>query len=61
MVIADIPAGVLDVPDIGVTLRTLLGAAAEASKLNRRRTWKVRYKQVIIGSIRIKLPESCQV
>lgn len=40
---------------IGLTLRTLLATAAEANLLTggRRRRWRLSYKEVIIGSIRI--------
>lgn len=59
MVTFDAEAGTIDVPDIGITLRTLLSVAAQGYKVNPRRTWKVRYKEVIIGSIRIKKPVEC--
>lgn len=45
---------VLEVEDIGVTLRTLLGFAAEGFKHNPKRVWKVRYKDTIIGSVRLR-------
>lgn len=47
--------GTVDVPDLGVTLRTILGAAAKCDP--KRRVWKVTYKEVEIGSIRIKSSE----
>lgn len=54
MVTTDIENAVLDVPDLGVTLRTLLACAAKGAKTNHKRSWKIRYKMVIIGSVRIK-------
>ncbi len=47
--------GIIIVPHLGITLRTLLAAADTASKLegNERRNWRFNYKGVIIGSIRI--------
>jgi len=54
MVLTDTTATTLTVPDIGVTLRTLLACAAKGYKTNRKRTWKVMYKNVVIGSVRIK-------
>jgi hypothetical protein len=44
----------LTIPDIGVTLRTLLAVAGNAQKATKRRTWKIVYKSVVIGSIRVK-------
>lgn len=47
----------LTVPDIGVTLRTLLACAAEGYKTTPKRVWKVLYgveHPVVIGSVRIK-------
>lgn len=44
----------LIVPHIGLTLRVLLAVAAEGYKLNPRRTWKIVYKDTVIGSVRIK-------
>lgn len=51
-VTVDTHEGVMDVPHIGITLRTLLAVAANTKV--RRRVWKVRYKGTIIGSVRIK-------
>lgn len=51
-VLTDPENGVLYVSHIGFTLRVLLAAAANAG--TNRRTWKISYKGVIIGSIRIK-------
>ena len=45
----------LEVPHLGITLRTLLAVAAEASKQRPlKRKWVIRYKTAEIGSIRIK-------
>lgn len=44
----------LSVPDIGVTLRTLLAVASKAQTTTKRRTWNIVYKDVVIGSVRIK-------
>lgn len=44
----------LVVPHIGLTLRVLLAVAAEGYKQNPRRTWKIVYKDTVIGSVRIK-------
>ena len=43
------------VPHIGITLRVLLSAAAEASleEGKHRRKWRLSYQNVIIGSVRI--------
>lgn len=54
MVTIDAPNAMLIVPDCGVTLRTLLACAAQGAKTNRKRVWKVQYKDTVIGSVRIK-------
>ena len=51
-VTVDTAEGVMDIPHIGITLRTLLAVAANTKV--RRRVWKVRYKGTVIGSVRIK-------
>ena len=57
MVTIDTENGTLKIPDIGVTLRTLLAAAATGAKTRPKRVWKVIYGDgnVMIGSVRIKL------
>ena len=50
----DVAEATLDIPDIGVTIRTLLACASEGYKLNPKRVWKIRYKNTIVGSVRIK-------
>lgn len=42
------------VPDLGVTLRTLLGVAAQGYKETGRRRWSIRYKGALIGSLQVK-------
>ena len=44
----------LHIPHIGITYRVLLAAAADGYKQNPRRTWKIVYGTVVIGSVRIK-------
>ena len=44
--------GILYVPHTGYTLRVLLAAAASTGI--DRRVWKISYKGIIIGSIRIR-------
>jgi hypothetical protein len=55
MITVDPTMEIIDVEDIGVTLRTLLAVAARAAKERPKRTWKIRYKKAILGSIRVKL------
>ena len=57
MITACIDEATLDVPDMGVTLRSLLACAAKGYEENNKRTWKIRYKSVIIGSVRVKSKE----
>jgi hypothetical protein len=52
LVLVDAETAVLYVPHIGITLRTLLATAALTGI--DKRNWKISYKGVIIGSIRIK-------
>lgn len=54
MVVVNNDEATLDVPDLGVTIRTLLACAAKGYKNNPKRVWKLRYKAVIIGSVRLK-------
>lgn len=54
MVAIDAENGTLTVPDIGVTLRTLLACAATGAKTRPKRVWKILYGTVVIGSVRIK-------
>lgn len=50
----NVDEGVLTIPDLGVTLRTLLAVASNGYSLSGRRTWKIDYKSVVIGSVRVK-------
>jgi len=42
------------IPDLGVTMRTMLAAAASGMERTNRRSWNVRYKEVVIGRVRVK-------
>ena len=54
-VIADYEKGELEVPHLGVTLRTLLAAAFNAAKQRPlKRVWILRYKTAEIGRIKIQ-------
>jgi hypothetical protein len=44
----------LSVPDLGVTLRTLLAVAAQGYDDTGRRAWTVRFKGAKIGTIQVK-------
>ena len=61
MINIDSEQGILDIPDLGVTLRTMLGCAVTGYKSNPKRTWKLKYKGVVIGSVRIKTDGSLRV
>jgi len=50
----------LETPDLGVTMRTLLAAAATGAKRTGRRAWTVRYKSAVIGSVRVRLTSERQ-
>lgn len=39
--------------DLGVTMRTLLAVGAKGYEETQRRTWKIVYKNVIIGEVRV--------
>lgn len=51
---ADIENNTLQVPDLGVTLRTLMACAASGYEVSKKRQWKLLYKGAIIGSVKIK-------
>lgn len=55
MIIPDSKEFTLDIPHLGITMRSILGAAAAAAKemSTYRRRWKLKYKDVIIGSIQL--------
>ncbi len=42
------------IPDLGVTMRTMLAAAAAGMERTNRRSWNIRYKEVVIGRVRVK-------
>ena len=51
----DIENKIVDVPDLGATLRRIFSAADTAAKTlpKYHRKWKVRYKDVIIGEFQL--------
>ena len=51
---ADTENNTLQVPDLGVTLRTLMACAARGYEVSKKRQWKLLYKGAIIGSVKIK-------
>lgn len=54
MITVNTVEAILGIPDIGVTVRSLLGAAAEGYKVNKQRRWNIKYKEVVIGKIYLK-------
>lgn len=62
MVTIDIKDKVIDIEDIGVTMRTLLAVAATGCAETGRRKWSIRYKNAIIGNVVVASlkPESLQ-
>jgi hypothetical protein len=42
---------VMDVDDMGVTIRSMLAVAAEGYALTGQRKWGIRYKGVVIGNV----------
>jgi hypothetical protein len=51
MVKIDIQDQVMDIEDMGVTLRTLLAVAATGYALTNKRRWGIRYKNAVIGNV----------
>ena len=51
LIVVNAEEGILYVDHLGYTLRVLLSAASSAG--TDRRTWKVMYKHVVIGTIRL--------
>ena len=47
-------SNIIDVNDLGVTLRTLLAIADARLKVSGHKTYKVRYKHMIIGSVKVR-------
>jgi hypothetical protein len=45
--------GIIDIPHLGITLRVLIGAALEDTQEFKKK-YRLRYKHVIIGELRIK-------
>lgn len=60
-IIIDTDNAILRIEDIGVTLRSLLAYAAKGYQIKPKRTWRIVYKTVVIGSVRLKTnrSESC--
>jgi hypothetical protein len=52
LILANIVDHSLSIPHIGITLRVLLSAANDADPTHRQ--WRILYKDVCIGSIKIK-------
>ena len=44
----------LQVPDLGVTLRTLFGAATTGHAKTGKREWKLEYKGAIVGKLKVR-------
>ena len=51
----------LVIPDIGVTMRTMLAAAADGYRHTGRRTWGISYNGATIGKVRVKAYATEQV
>ena len=54
MITTNVEACTLEIPDLGVTLRTMLACAVKGYKQNPKRTWKLKYMGVIVGSVKVK-------
>lgn len=48
---------IIDVPDLGLTLRTLLAIADTRLKSTGHKTYRIRYKHMIIGSLKVRHQE----
>jgi hypothetical protein len=48
---------IIDVPDLGLTLRTLLAIADTRLKASGHKNYKIRYKHMIVGSVRVRHQE----
>ena len=53
MATIDIEDKVIDIEDLGVTMRTILAAAATGYKQTDKRRWGIRYKNVVIGNVQV--------
>ena len=51
-------SNIIDVPDLGLTLRTLLAIADTRLKSTGHKTYRIRYKHMIIGSVKVRHQES---
>lgn len=51
----EVVAGVIIIPHLGITIRTMLAAGAQQNKLDgtRHRKWRISYRGVIIGHVRV--------
>lgn len=45
---------IIDVPDLGLTLRTILGIAARRMAATNHRTYTLRYKNMDIGRVKVR-------
>jgi hypothetical protein len=45
---------IIDVPHLGVTLRTVLGIAADRMAKTGRRTYTLRYKHMDVGKVNVR-------
>ena len=54
MVTINTEESILELTDIGVTLRTLQGYAVVGYQTTARRVWRLRYKDTIVGAVRIR-------
>ena len=53
MIVANKGDKTLEIPDLGVTIRSLL-AAADSVKGAKDRQWRISYKGAIIGTVRLR-------
>lgn len=54
----DIEEQCVEIPDLGVTMRTALSVAAQGYAVTGKRRWNVRYKGVVIGNLQVATPKS---
>lgn len=59
MIVSNPEKHTLDIPHLGITLRSIMGAAhtAASDMKTYRRNWNLIYKDVKIGSIQLASPE----
>lgn len=53
MVVRDDEELIIIIPDLGVTMRTILAVAAAGYKLTSKRRWRIQYKNAIIGKVSV--------